>query len=235
MRSKRDLAGISGGLRGALTADPAPDELTGEAEALAAYRAVSWDRRWSWRRPALLATKLGAATVACVLGLSGVATAAYTGSLPDSLQDVAHKAIKAPKAHKDKHGVGPDAKGPAAYGLCQAFAKDKQDQKDQQDKDDADKRESPKAVPPGQAKKQVNANANGKANGNGQAGKEHGKQGSVAYRNLVQAAGGEDKVEAYCATVPKPTDDAEPKDSEKPRPSHPATGKPTAKPTQATP
>src|SRR5689334_14546132 len=86
-------------LHGALTAGAAPDELTGQHEALAAYRAVTWDRQSRWRRPAVFATKLGVATVAGVVGLSGVATAAYTGSLPDTLQDVAHKAFKAPPAH----------------------------------------------------------------------------------------------------------------------------------------
>lgn len=190
-------------LRVALTADATAQELSREAEALAAYRAVSWRRRRSLRRPAVLATKLGVATVAGVLGLSGVATAAYTGSLPDTLQDVAHKTINAPKAHPPAQAVGPDAKGDAAYGLCQAFAKDKE----------------PKATPTHEPQgKGKGLGKNGADKGRGQS-----KQKSVAYRNLVRAAGGEDKVDAYCATVPKPS--GEPDSS-----ASPEHGKPTGKP-----
>jgi hypothetical protein len=205
-------------LRAALTADATADELSGEGDALAAYRAVSWQRRSAWR-PAILATKLGVVTAAGVLGLSGVATAAYTGSLPDALQDVAHKTIKAPKAHPPTQAVGPDARGDAAYGLCQAFAKDKEP-----------KEKEPKATPTHESQ----------GRGKGQdkkADRGQGKQGSVAYRNLVRAAGGEDKVEAYCASVPKPS--GEPESAESPKQAKPGsapartTGKPSAAATKA--
>jgi len=204
-RKHKDLAGLDtaplASLQAALTADGTDAERHGEAEALAAYRAVSWPRRRSLRRPAVLATRLGAVTAVAFLGLTGVATAAYTGSLPDALQDVAHKTIKAPKAHPPTQAVGPDAKGEAAYGLCQAFAKDK----DREDKD-----EEPKAThePKGQGR--------GLEKSQGAGGKDRGqaKEKSVAYRNLVRAAGGEDKVEAYCASVPKPS--GEPKSSAQP-------------------
>jgi hypothetical protein len=206
-------------LHAALTAGATPAELTGQHGALAAYRAVTWDRRRGFWRPAVLATKLGVATAVGVLGLSGVATAAYTGTLPDTLQDVAHKAIKAPPAH----AKGPDAKGPAAYGLCQAFVKDKDDPAKEARKaaeraaeraaEQAAEKESPKATPPGQLKKAEKANGNGRGkgkpegvgqgNGNKPEDVGQGSKGkhSVAYRNLVQAAGGEDKLEAYCAKV----------------------------------
>ena len=220
-RSNKDLTDPAlEPLRVALTADATAAELTGEAETLAAYRAVPWKRRRSVWRPAVLATKVGVATVAGVVGLSGVATAAYTGSLPDTLQDVAHKTIKAPKAHPPAQAVGPDAKGEAAYGLCQAFAKDKE----------------PKATPTHEPQ------GHGKGLGNKPtaAGKERGqaKEKSVAYRNLVRAAGGESKVDAYCAAVPKPS--GEPESSASPthgkptsKPSHPA-GKPSSAPSRAT-
>lgn len=236
-RRNKDLAGITdpalAPLSAALTTDATADELTGEAEALTAYRAVSWERRRSLRRPAILATKLGVATVAGVFGLSGVATAAYTGSLPDALQDVAHKAIKAPKAHPPAQAVGPDATGEAAYGLCQAFAKDKES-KDTEPKEKEPKATSthePKGQGKGLAKKKDDTTAADK--GRGQA-----KEKSVAYRNLVRAAGGEDKVEAYCAAIPKPS--GEPESSDTPQqgkptaaPNHP-TGKPSSSPARDT-
>jgi hypothetical protein len=226
-RRSRDLTALDDRLQSALTAEPTQDELSGEHEALATYRAVSWNRSRSWRRPAVLATKLGVATVAGILGLSGVATAAYTGSLPNTLQDIAHKTIKAPKAHPPTQAVGPDATGNAAYGLCQAFAKDKAASEGRA------KAEKAQAQAHGKSQGKGNAPAN-KTSATGDQGQS--KQKSVAYRNLVRAAGGEDKVEAYCASVPKPSDAAESESSGKPteKPSHAATGKPAAKPTHPT-
>jgi hypothetical protein len=215
-------------IEAALTAPATPEELAGETAAVAAYRAVSWrtDSRW---RPAVLATKLGVATAVGVLGLSGVATAAYTGSLPDTLQDVAHKTIKAPAAHPPAQAVGPDASGSAAYGLCQAFAKDKEHPQPQ-----ATATHEPqgpdKAHGKGKGLEKAHGKGVGQAEDRGQS-----KQRSVAYRNLVRAAGGEDKVAAYCAAVPKPSDEPDaseaPEDGGKPTslPAHP-TGKPTAAP-----
>jgi hypothetical protein len=198
-RRARDLAALDNQFRAALTAEPTPDELSGEHEALATFRAATWGRTRSWRRPAVFATKLGVATTACVLGLSGVATAAYTGSLPDALQDVAHKTIKAPKAHPPAQAVGPDASGEAAYGLCQAFGKDKSDKADKADKANATpevaESGSPKANSPGKAHKPEKAQGKGKGQAAGDRGQS--KERSVAYRSLVRAAGGEDKVEAF--------------------------------------
>lgn len=141
----------------------------------------------------VLAGKAVAAAAAGGLAIAGTAAAAYTGSLPDSLQDLAHATIGAPAA---KHAttpttpetpapsatgrpatatpVGPDASGSAAFGLCTAWGKG------------------------GLATK------------------------SVAYDSLVKAAGGADKIKAYCATV------AHPGKAE----SHP-TGEPTSHPTGA--
>ncbi|MDP9183735.1 MAG: hypothetical protein M3P04_13280 [Actinomycetota bacterium] len=234
-RSHKHLPGLNdpslAPLQAALTADATADELSGEANVLTAYRAVSWRRGRSVWRPAVFATKLGVATVAGVLGLSGVATAAYTGSLPDTLQDVAHKTIKAPKAHPPAQAVGPDATGEAAYGLCQAFAKDKEPK--------TTKQSEPKATPTHEPQGQGKGLANKKDHATG-ADKERGqaKEKSVAYRNLVRAAGGEDKVAAYCAAVPKPSGEPESSDSTthgKPteKPSHPS-GKPGSASSRAT-
>lgn len=207
-RRDRDLRALEdpalAPLRAALGAEASPEETAGEPEALVAFRAVSWSRatadsrspalRRSWR-PAVLssvlstvfATKVSTALAAGAVGLTSVTGAAYAGALPDTLQDVAHKTIKAPAAHKS-NGVGPDATGDAAWGLCQAFST-----KDHGPSD-----------APGQLKD--------KANGQGKAAKEdrpQGKENSVAYRNLVRAAGGEDKIDAYCATVPRPSGEPE--------------------------
>ncbi len=83
----------------------------------------------------LLGAKLGAAIAAGAVSLGGVAAAAYTGALPAGLQDFASTTVGAPAAdhgksaddRKDadstkKNGVGPDAKGSAAFGLCNAWS-----------------------------------------------------------------------------------------------------------------
>ena len=129
----------------ALTAPASSVELATERTALAAFRETFRAspapllRRWRPRMlTSLLTAKMAAAAFAAV-SLGGVATAAYTGSLPDSAQDFAHDTIGAPPAHA--HGspgnskvhpspshtpVGPDATGSAAYGLCNAWAHAKQ-------------------------------------------------------------------------------------------------------------
>lgn len=116
----------------AMAADPRPHELGGFDEPLANYR-TAFPRshpsaRKTWR-PSMLAPLLGArlgATIAGVaVGLSGTAVAAYAGALPTGVQNIAHATIGAPAATpKPKPAgkpVGPDAKGPAAFGLCNAW------------------------------------------------------------------------------------------------------------------
>jgi hypothetical protein len=187
----------------------------------------------------VLATKLGAAAAAGAMTLSGTAAAAYTGNLPNGLQDLAHRTIKAPPAH----AKGPDATGPAAYGLCQAFAKDKDKEEEDKEPKGAEKSAEPKADKPTDKPGKGLGRGNGNGNGNGASDdtdRGKSKERSVAYRNLVRAAGGEDKVEAYCASVPKPSgepdaaegdDKADKDDKVKPTKTraHP-TGKPTSDP-----
>jgi len=137
--------GLAPGLRpvadvlAALTAGPAGDELAGEAAALAEFRSrvgvpvpVSRPRH---RRHPLLTSLLSAraATVAAVAALSagGFATAAFAGALPAPAQQFAHHTFGAPAAGGGQptstdHSasatpVGPDATGPAAFGLCNAW------------------------------------------------------------------------------------------------------------------
>ena len=84
----------------------------------------------------------GAGSAAAV-ALVALTVSAYAGVLPSSVQDVAHNVINAPKPHKNTPGghgngdnsgnsgqhnggngspVGPNPNGPAAYGLCTAYA-----------------------------------------------------------------------------------------------------------------
>jgi hypothetical protein len=122
-----------------LTSDPRPHELSGFEEPLAIFRAAFPSTRPAARttwRPSMLSTLLGAklgATVAGVaVALGGTAVAAYTGVLPTGAQNAAHTTIAAPAATPKPTGtakpstthepVGPDATGPAAFGLCNAWS-----------------------------------------------------------------------------------------------------------------
>ena len=77
----------------------------------------------------LLGAKLGATIAGVAVGLGGTAMAAYTGGLPTGAQNFAHSTIGAPaatptptpKATPTGKTVGPDATGPAAFGLCNAW------------------------------------------------------------------------------------------------------------------
>jgi len=123
-----------------LSARPARDELAGEAEALAEFYSrvgapvpVSRSRRR--RHPLLtplLSVRGAAAAAVAALSLGGFATAAFAGALPAPAQQFAHHTFGAPPADggqpTSKHPgasttpVGPDAAGPAAFGLCNAWA-----------------------------------------------------------------------------------------------------------------
>ena len=137
-------------LLAALNAAPQDGELAGHARALAEFRRRGGRpvhaRRSARRRRRLLTSltakaAVAAATAAAVLG--GVAAAAYTGTLPAPAQQFAHGVIGAPSPQpshrpgtpRPSHrpgtpqatpartgAVGPDATGPAASGLCTAYA-----------------------------------------------------------------------------------------------------------------
>jgi hypothetical protein len=124
----------------ALTAGPAGDELAGEYAALAAFRnrvgvPVPAHQPRHRRHPllaSLLSARAAAATAVAALSFGGFATAAFAGALPAPAQQFAHSTIGAPAAgdrqptgtHPSATAtpVGPDATGPAAFGLCTAWA-----------------------------------------------------------------------------------------------------------------
>jgi hypothetical protein len=185
----------------ALRAPGQPSELSGESAAVSAFSlAMSAGAQHETRRRKVLGPLLGAkialAAVIGSLAMGGVAAAAYSGSLPEGIQDFAHDTIGAPHSQgqvaqeADDQGeddasepadeptdaensasespdgtkstpVGPDATGPAAFGLCTAFAHSKSH--------------------------------------------EGANQHSVAYRSLLSAATDAGQtVEEYCATIPHP-------------------------------
>jgi len=214
---------------------PATDaELRGEQEALAGFREAfpesSTCSRLKRRRPvspSTLGARLGIAAAAATLSLGGLSAAAMTGTLPDSAQHVAHQVVGAPPVSDEgdetedsteatepaerrtddsaetdadatktedsessssapTDAVGPDATGPAAFGLCTAYSH---------------------------------------AGDKGQAAER-----SVAFRNLAEAAGGEDEVEAYCAEVEHPSSDAKATDEDADSGATQPSGRPTDKP-----
>jgi len=132
-------------------------------------------------------SKLAAGALAAgALAAGGTGAAAYTGSLPDTVQQGAHDLIGAPaprtagdshaeapnaagKAHGPKTAsavpsaspVGPDATGSVAYGLCAAYTRGGLD------------------------------------------------SSSIAYASLVTAAKGASKIVTYCAGIASPDESAD--------------------------
>jgi hypothetical protein len=124
----------------ALTARPASDELAGEAAALAEFYnqvgvPVPVSRSRHRRHPLLtplLSARAAATAAVAALSLGGFATAAFAGALPAPAQQFAHHTFGAPAANGGQATgthpgatttpTGPDATGPAAFGLCTAWA-----------------------------------------------------------------------------------------------------------------
>jgi hypothetical protein len=116
-----------------LRARPASDELAGEAETLAAFRSQFGAPRVAHRPPAraprprrrLLSVK-AAAAAATVLSLGGIATAAYAGALPATVQRFAHDIAGAPapgsRPALTKASAHPATTDGPAHGLCTAWA-----------------------------------------------------------------------------------------------------------------
>ncbi|MDQ0798915.1 protein tyrosine phosphatase [Arthrobacter sp. SLBN-112] len=159
---------------------------------------------------ALATSKIAAGILAGgTIAVGGTAAAAYTGTLPASLQQSSHELIGAPapaagpaaeeqKPETATHGktsnpadppappaerpsAGPDATGPAAFGLCTAFSSGGLD------------------------------------------------PASTAYQSLSAAANGSTGIAAYCASVPAPGQSGEHRQDD---PGDPGT---SAKPGNGTP
>ena len=167
-------------------------------------------RRRPARLSALLGARVGAALAAGAVSFGAIGAAAYTGVLPAGLQDLAHNTIGAPAAHPGGRTV-PDKAALQTTG---------------QTADGATRT----AVGPdaagfaafGLCTAWEHAKTNGQAADN-----------SIAFRNLVTAAGGADNVIEYCAKIPHPGATATGKPTSHPtgKPTSHPTGKPTSHPT----
>jgi hypothetical protein len=164
---------------------PAAPVPSAEAAALAAFRSTRSPVD-SPRRKSVLSKLLGAkALVAVVLGTAsvGTAAAAATGVLPDSAQATVHRVVaKVPDAGGVGSGAGSGA-GSRAGSHADATAR-------------------PETSGAG-GKDGTPAGAAGlcQAYGSGQGGEKGGRLDSAGFERLSHAAGGADRVPAYCATV----------------------------------
>jgi hypothetical protein len=97
----------------ALSAEPGPGELAGEARALAEFRrraGAPASRHRAHGTAGLssrLSAKVAASAAAGAVVLGGAATAAYAGVLPAPIQRFAHDAIGAPNAPSAPHSPAP--------------------------------------------------------------------------------------------------------------------------------
>jgi hypothetical protein len=202
-------------LLAATTAEPTPEELAGQSEALAELRAVTWTprraaahTRRAARPPRRRWAGLAAAALVGALVTGGVAVAA-TGNLPGPMRDVARSIVGAgatdgtEPATSTQPGPQPTAaaSGPASAGTTAG----------------------PKgpiptgSTAPGSGPRGAGPLAQPDKEGLCKAflasqDKENGKQmDAAAFERLAEAAGGESRIPAYCEGIqpgtPKPGDD----------------------------
>jgi hypothetical protein len=205
----------------ALRSPAVPSELAGRGDYLAAFAAAQTLRIAPphSRRKTMLATLLATKTVVagCALvTVAGTAAAAYTGSLPTALQDVAHQSVGAPAAHVSPL-ASPGSHRPTASPTVSVTPK-------------------PTAIKGTPGPKPTGAAARAWCNAF-----DRGGLGpkSKARRALSEAAGGPSRIPAFCALV-LPDAPGRPHSTDKPgdrptaKPTH-QPEKPAAKPTSKLP
>lgn len=187
-----------------LDAPATPAELADERVALGAFRSIprppSWSvprtrvvtvgnapsRRGDGRHHRGIANAAGrsrtallgiAAVSASIMSLGGLSAAAYVGALPSGIQQVMSDAIGAPAPPSTTSSVKKAPGSPTASGRAS----------------EGDAGVGPKAGSSSDAG-QCRAWSSDRAKG-------LSRDRSVAFRNLAAAAGGEGKVDSYCATV----------------------------------
>lgn len=181
-----------------LTARPSERELTGLDGALTAFRAHVSAPQPKRRRPSMITTlagaKLGATIAGIAVGLGGAATVAYVSANTPATPDTRATAAASPSQ--------------AAVGDTDRAAEAAKGAKEGKDKGTPVGPDASGSAAFGLCTAWQGVAGNGKA------------MDSVAFQNLVEAAGGEDEVEAFCADV-----DAPGKSEDR------ATGKPETAPT----
>jgi hypothetical protein len=198
----------------AIAADPRPHELGGFQEPLAHYRAAFPTSRPSVRRTwrTAMLSPLGASIAGIALALGGTAAAAYTGSLPTPAQNLAHTVIGAPAAHPAETTTGHPSSTEDRSSTGSPSAKGTPVGPDASGPDAF-------GLCTAWTQHQVNgASTNGKADD------------SVAFKNLATAAGGADKIAAYCATILQPGNTNSPGGKPSALPTQASTDHPTGKP-----
>jgi len=224
LRGRRPAPGAPGGeqalsdLLAAASAPPSARELSGEARAVAAFIASRpattgprharhvIRRRRSAMRPRV-SHGVAAAAALGALTLGGVAAAAYTGSLPSSIQRLAHDHIGAP--HGDGADVAPGSTTSRPKSTATALRSGRSSDNQGQPGLSA-MTPTPGPTPSGPGRR---SSTSSPTNQRVQlctaytSARMRGDQGEAdkAYRRLEKAAGGPDKVFAYCASV-WPTD-----------------------------
>jgi hypothetical protein len=201
-------------LLAAASAPPSARELSGEARAVAAFTASRpattgprharhvIRRRRSAMRPRV-SHGVAAAAALGALTLGGVAAAAYTGSLPSSIQRLAHDHIGAPHGDRANAAPGSTTSRPksTATALRSARSSDNQGQPGL-----SAMTPTPRPTPSGPGRRSATSNPtnqrvqlctayiSARMRGDQQ-------EADKAFRQLENAAGGPDKVFAYCASV----------------------------------
>jgi hypothetical protein len=207
-------------LLAATTAPPSPQELSGQAAALAELRSVTRRRRAAGTQRFTGPPRRRRAGLAAVVLVGAVATggvaAAATGRLPAPVRDAARTVLtpwddRAPTAPPGSPGAQPGqavTSGPASTGAATG---------------------SQGSQPTGTTPRGPASTAGPAAGRNeegrcraylaGQGGERGGKLDATAFQALARAAGGEDRIAEYCAALlpgeAKPKDD-KPKDEDDP-------------------
>jgi hypothetical protein len=163
----------------ALSTEPSPGELAGEAHALAAYRRQTGGpathrraRRGTAGLTPRLSTKVAAGAAAAVVVMGGAATAAFAGVLPAPIQRLAHDALGAPNApsapqHRPARDITVAPAPPGSRGKLTASAKPHSPARHQNRHDQGQQ----------PASQSQQGNGPGSSHGQGQSGDGQGQQG----------------------------------------------------------
>lgn len=246
LRGQHAPSGASAGERAldrllaAAAAPPSAEELSGEARAVAAFvatRPATTGPRHAWRvrrqqrsvPTPRISHGVAAAAALGVLTVGGMAAAAYTGSLPSSMQRLAHDHLGAP----GDHHAGPPRHTRAAGGSLSPTARPLQSP----DQSQNEGRPGLSAVAPS-ARSSVQPSWPPSTAAAHPADRyrlctaytvatneDDAPAAARAYRALVKAAGGPGQVAGYCAPVWSPgqrvTPDPDPEPRDPVRPSGP--------------